>query len=112
MRSGARHDQPFVRALDFANQAMGFLVISPMRCPWICSCYSFFSIFSALVGSQISEAATVPGVFNQIDCDGGGWFEQVIPHSSGRIYGRTDIGGMYRSDDHGDTWYFISGDMP
>lgn len=57
-------------------------------------------------------AATLPGVFQQIDCDGGGWFEQIIPHGSGRLYGRTDIGGMYRSDDHGDSWKFISGDLP
>src|SRR4051812_10787005 len=57
-------------------------------------------------------ANTVPGSFQQIDCDGGGWFEQIIPHGSGRLYGRTDIGGMYRSDDHGDSWHFISGDLP
>ena len=57
-------------------------------------------------------AATIPGSFQQIDCEGGGWFEQVIPHVSGRIYGRTDVGGMYRSDNHGDTWQFISGDLP
>ena len=57
-------------------------------------------------------AATIPGTFQQIDCDGGGWFEQVIPHASGRLYGRTDVGGLYRSDDHGDTWRFVSGSMP
>jgi photosystem II stability/assembly factor-like uncharacterized protein len=57
-------------------------------------------------------AAILPGTFNQIDCEGGGWFEQVIPHSSGRLYGRTDVGGMYRSDDHGENWRFLSGDMP
>ena len=59
-----------------------------------------------------ASAATIPGSFQQVDCDGGGWFEQVIPHSSGRLYGRTDVGGMYRSDDHGDSWRFISGDLP
>ncbi len=68
-------------------------------------------LFSALT-DQAALAATLPGSFNQIDCDGGGWFEQVIPHVSGRLYGRTDIGGMYRSDDHGDTWRFLSGDLP
>ena len=57
-------------------------------------------------------AAIIPGVFKQIDCEGGGWFEQIIPHSSGRLYGRTDVGGMYRSDNHGDTWQFLSGDLP
>jgi hypothetical protein len=66
--------------------------------------------FACVAGETL--AATIPGSFQQIDCDGGGWFEQIIPHVSGRIYGRTDIGGMYRSDDHGDTWHFISGDMP
>ncbi|MEA3213282.1 MAG: hypothetical protein QOE70_6339 [Chthoniobacter sp.] len=59
-----------------------------------------------------ASAAPIPGTFKQIDADGGGWFEQVIPHSSGRLYGRTDVGGMYRSDDHGDSWQFVSGDLP
>jgi hypothetical protein len=67
-------------------------------------------IFTGAAGETM--AATIPGTFQQIDCDGGGWFEQIIPHNSGRIYGRTDIGGMYRSDDHGDAWHFISGDLP
>ena len=66
--------------------------------------------FTCVAGETL--AATVAGTFQQIDCDGGGWFEQVIPHGSGRLYERTDIGGMYRSDDHGDTWRFISGDLP
>ena len=57
-------------------------------------------------------AGTIPGTFKQTDCEGGGWFEQVIPHPSGRLYGRTDIGGMYRSDNHGDSWQFLSGDLP
>jgi len=68
--------------------------------------------FSCTFAARLVLATTIPGSFQQIDCDGGGWFEQVIPHSSGRLYGRTDIGGMYRSDDHGDTWRFLSGDMP
>ncbi len=77
----------------------------------------YISLLVALVctnafGSPQKIDATIPGTFQQIDCDGGGWFEQIIPHGSGRIYGRTDIGGMYRSDDHGDTWHFISGDLP
>ena len=61
-------------------------------------------------GTALS-AATIPGSFQQIPCDGGGWFEQIVPHSTGRLYGRTDVGGLYRSDDHGDSWQFLSGDF-
>ncbi|HMJ06977.1 MAG TPA: hypothetical protein VK474_12025 [Chthoniobacterales bacterium] len=67
---------------------------------------------ACLCATGTIAAATIPGSFRQIDCEAGGWFEQIIPHSSGRLYGRTDIGGMYRSDDHGDTWQFLSGDLP
>ena len=67
---------------------------------------------TSVISAGTSLAGIIPGTFQQIDCEAGGWFEQVIPHPSGRIYGRTDVGGMYRSDDHGDNWKFISGDMP
>lgn len=70
----------------------------------------FFVCLLALVAA--ASAAVIPGTFQQIDCDGGGWFEQIIAHASGRIYGRTDVGGVYRSDDHGGTWQFLSGDLP
>ncbi len=69
-------------------------------------------VSAGAVTARPALASTIAGSFQQIDCDGGGWFEQVIPHSSGRLYGRTDIGGMYRSDDHGSNWRFISGDLP
>jgi len=52
-----------------------------------------------------------PGTFQQMHTDDGGWFTGFAIHSSGRIYGRTDIGGLYRSDNHGDSWQFLSGDM-
>src|SRR3954468_2496290 len=65
-----------------------------------------------VLATSVGRGATIPGSFNQTDCDGGGWFEQIIPHGSGRLYGRTDIGGMYRSEDHGDNWHFIRGHLP
>lgn len=51
------------------------------------------------------------GVFRQTDLDGGGWLTGFASHSSGRLYARTDVGGLYRSDDHGASWHFVSGDM-
>lgn len=68
---------------------------------------------SLLVALGVVSAltATIPGSFTQIDCEGAGWFEQVIPTATGRLYGRTDVGGLYRSDNHGDSWQFLSGDM-
>jgi hypothetical protein len=56
-------------------------------------------------------AGTIPGSFRQIDMDDGGYMPVVIQHPSGRLYGRTDGGGVYRSDNHGDTWIFLSGDF-
>ncbi len=67
--------------------------------------------FAALICGASAFAGIIPGSFRQVDCEGGGWFEQIIPHRSGVLYGRTDVGGMYRSDDHGDTWQFLSGDL-
>lgn len=54
---------------------------------------------------------TLPGGFRQTNLDGGGWLTGFASHSSGRLYARTDVGGAYRSDDHGGTWEFLSGDM-
>ena len=57
------------------------------------------------------QSGTIAGTFQQMDTDDGGWFTGFAAHSSGRLYGRTDVGGVYRSDDHGDTWTYLSGDM-
>lgn len=69
-------------------------------------------------GTAASEVFTVKspqpggaGGFKQMDTDDGGWFTGFAIHPAGRLYGRTDIGGLYRSDDHGDSWQFLSGDM-
>ena len=60
---------------------------------------------SALGGAQ-------PGVFRQTNLDAGGWLTGFASHSGGRLYARTDVGGVYRSDDRGDTWSFLSGELP
>jgi hypothetical protein len=57
------------------------------------------------------QSGTIPGTFQQMDTDDGGWFTGLAVHPSGRLYGRTDVGGVYRSDDHGDSWTYLSGDM-
>jgi hypothetical protein len=54
---------------------------------------------------------TQPGVFRQTDLDAGGWLTGFASHSSGRLYARTDVGGVYRSDDQGASWRFLSGEM-
>ncbi|MFO1523076.1 MAG: hypothetical protein U1G05_13750 [Kiritimatiellia bacterium] len=59
----------------------------------------------------LTAAAAIPGSFRQIDGDGGGWFSGFAGHPGGRVYGRTDVGGLYRTDDHGESWRFLSGDM-
>lgn len=75
--------------------------LRPSRLGWL-------SLFLAAFTTQ---AATIPGTFQQINCDGAGWFSGFTIHSSGRIYGRTDVGGMYRSDDHGASWRTLSGNF-
>ena len=58
-----------------------------------------------------SLAGTIPGGFTQMDMECGGYLPVVIQHASGRLYARTDGGGIYSSDDHGNSWSYLSGDM-
>lgn len=58
-----------------------------------------------------SVGAAQPGVFRQTDLDAGGWLTGFASHPAGRLYARTDVGGVYRSDDHGANWRFLSGEM-
>lgn len=66
---------------------------------------------SAVVAPQPPAITSIPGTFQQMDTDCGGWFTGLAAHGTGRLYGRTDVGGLYRSDDHGDTWKYLSGDF-
>ena len=71
------------------------LLLTPLACP------------AASTVGTVQE-----GVFRQTDLDAGGWLTGFASHASGVLYARTDVGGVYRSDDHGDSWRFLSGDMP
>lgn len=53
----------------------------------------------------------VNGGFTQIDVDGGGWFTGFAAHSSGRLYGRTDVGGAYRFDSNTQSWTWLNGSI-
>lgn len=68
-----------------------------------------------LLGVRADAASVVgsaqPGVFRQTDLDAGGWLTGFASHAGGRLYARTDVGGVYRSDDRGDSWRFLSGEM-
>ena len=56
--------------------------------------------------------AAVPGSFQQYDMECGGWLTGMIQHKeSGRLYARTDVGGIYLSDDAGENWKFLSGEF-
>jgi hypothetical protein len=65
----------------------------------------------AAVDAASSVGASQPGVFRQTDLDAGGWLTGFASHSGGRLYARTDVGGVYRSDDRGGSWRFVSGNM-
>jgi len=43
--------------------------------------------------------------------EGGGWLTGIIQHPGGRLYARTDVGGIYRSDNRGESWNFLSGEF-
>ncbi|GAB4171533.1 MAG: hypothetical protein Fur0032_10800 [Terrimicrobiaceae bacterium] len=63
------------------------------------------------MAGRLAAGDPIPGSFVQVDCDGGGWVTGLAAHSSGRIYARTDVGGVYATDDAGETWRFLSGDF-
>ena len=67
------------------------------------------SLWFVLVGIL---SAAVPEGFKQFDMECGGWLTGMIQHEgSGRLYARTDVGGIYLSDDAGENWKFLSGDF-
>ncbi len=70
---------------------------------------AFVALFSLVL--RFEARGVVPGTFQQVNCDGGGWFSGIVAHPGGRLYGRTDVGGLYRSDNRGDAWTFLSGDF-
>jgi hypothetical protein len=51
------------------------------------------------------------GGFTQINMQDGGYLTGLIQHNSGRLICRTDGGGIYRSDNGGFMWTFLSGNM-
>ncbi|MCC5804962.1 MAG: hypothetical protein JJU00_01420 [Opitutales bacterium] len=57
----------------------------------------------------LAAADALPGTFTVIEADGGGWVTGIAAHASGRLYARTDVGGVYRSDNGGLSWQWISG---
>ena len=75
-------------------------------------------IKTALIAFIISLAAAflapaqIPGTFTHIEMDGGGWFTGFVQHPDGRVYGRTDVGGVYRTDNFGESWIYLSGELP
>lgn len=74
--------------------------------------FRFFSLALLLLIS-LPVGAAVPGKFKQYNMEAGGWFAGFVQHaSSGRIYGRTDVGGAYYTDDAGENWNYISGSLP
>jgi len=69
--------------------------------------FAFLLLFATLL-----IKAQIPGSFTQIDIDCGGWFTGIQQHQSGRLYGRTDVGGVYRSNDLGNSWTFWRATSP
>jgi hypothetical protein len=60
-----------------------------------------------------SGSAPLSFTITQRTFDGGGWVTGLEAHAAtGIVYGRTDVGGAYRSDDAGDSWTWLTGAIP
>ncbi len=70
---------------------------------------SVLAVATLLLASE--ARAAIAGRFDQVQSQGGGWFTGIATHGTGRLYGRTDVGGLYKSTDSGDSWTFLSGNM-
>ena len=68
------------------------LLLAPLA--WLC--------VATIAPAASSVGPALPGTFRQTNLDGGGWLTGFASHSGGRLYARTDVGGVYRSDDAGD----------
>lgn len=70
-------------------------------------------LFSVAVAAPCeAQERSLAGTFTQLDFDCGGYVSGFAVHSSGRVYCKANVGGLYRSDDNGKTWRWLSGDMP
>ena len=69
-------------------------------------------LMTLLAGWTMGRAALVPGYFRQLDFECGGYISGFAAHPAGRLYARANVGGVYRSNDHGETWTWLSGDLP
>ncbi|HEY1789866.1 MAG TPA: hypothetical protein VGJ73_17085, partial [Verrucomicrobiae bacterium] len=56
----------------------------------------------------LDSAAQLAGGFSQINMQDGGYLPVIIQHRSGRLVGRTDGGGIYSSDNQGNSWTYLS----
>ncbi len=67
---------------------------------------------TALADVTPSTQIAVDQPYRSIPYDCGGWFRGFAAHSSGRIYGFGDVFGAFRSDDGGNSWKYLLGDIP
>src|SRR4028119_1250772 len=59
----------------------------------------------------VTPPRVVAPTYKSIPLDGAGWFSGITTHSSGRIYGFGDVFGAFRSDDSGNTWSYLNGNI-
>jgi photosystem II stability/assembly factor-like uncharacterized protein len=61
-----------------------------------------------------AQAETTYGPWKSAPIHGGGYLQQVFfaPSDSRRMYMTSDVGGLFRSDDKGQTWRMLHGALP
>ena len=77
----------------------------------LCSVWLFASASYSLAEGDL-EARTY-GAWHSSDIGGGGFLQHVVfcPSKPKRIYLTSDVGGLFRSDDNGQTWHMLHGSM-
>ena len=88
--------------LGIVYDAISFIL--PSKRPFCWRSWRWVQLFNC-------RGCTIPGGFTQINRQDGGYLPAIIQHASGRLYGRTDGGGVYSSDNRGDAWTYLSGEL-
>ncbi len=63
------------------------------------------------VWTTLAAISQIPGGFTQINMQDGGYLTGIVQHRSGRLFARTDGGGIYSSDNQGNGWTFLGSNM-
>ncbi len=88
-----------VSSYDIYNNSGGISILSPWKGYWVATLAGAHGLNPRIIfPPQVSWSSAGPG--------GGGWLSAitVIPDATNTVYVGCDVGGIYKSTDHGQTW--------